>query len=72
MRLDMRLNTIDAPNAGSIMFDVIRAVKIALNRGLAGPLTSVSAYAFKHPPKLLPPETAEQRFEEYIHGEGAK
>ena len=68
MYLDIRLNTFDAPNAGSIMFDVIRAVKIALDRGIAGPLISVSAYAFKHPPKILPIEVAEQEFRDFIQG----
>jgi len=68
MRLDIRLNTIDAPNAGSILYDVIRAVKIALDRGIAGPLPSLSAYAFKHPPKLQSPEIAEQHFQEFIRG----
>jgi len=33
-----------------VVIDVIRAVKIALDRGIAGPLISMSAYAFKHPP----------------------
>lgn len=32
---------IDAPNAGSVLYDVIRTVKIALYRGLAGPLPRV-------------------------------
>ncbi len=68
IQLDMRLNTVDAPNAGSVLFDIIRAVKIALDRGIVGPLISVSAYAFKRPPQMLPPETAEQWFEEFIQG----
>lgn len=72
MRLDISLNTIDAPNAGSIMFDVIRAIKIALNRGLTGILPSVSAYAFKYPTNLLSPEIAEQQFEEYVSGKRPK
>jgi len=69
MHMDIRLHTIDAPNGGSVLYDVLRAVKIALNRGLVGALPSVSAYAFKNPPKLLPLETAEQHFEEFIRGE---
>jgi len=68
MRLDMRLSTVDAPNAGSVLFDVIRATKIALDRKVAGALLSVSAYAFKHPPQLLPLDVAEQWFEEFISG----
>jgi myo-inositol-1-phosphate synthase len=68
MLLDLRLSTVDAPNAGSVLFDVIRAVKIALDRKVAGPLFSISAAAFKHPPKTLPLEAAERQFEEFIQG----
>jgi len=68
MQLDMRLNTVDASNAGSVMFDVIRGVKIALDRGLAGPLLSVSAYAFKHPPQMMRLEEAERLFRKFIAG----
>lgn len=69
MQLDIRLNTVDAPNAGSVMLDVIRACKIALDRGTAGAILSVSAYAFKRPPQALPLETAESWFEEFIRGD---
>jgi len=68
MLLDLRLSTVDAPNAGSVLFDVIRAVKLALNRKINGVLTSASAYAFKHPLKMLTLETAEQQFEEFVAG----
>ncbi len=69
MQLDIRLNTVDAPNAGSTMFDVIRATRIALDRGTAGSLMSVSAYAFKRPPQRIPLEIAEIQFEEFIRGD---
>jgi len=68
MQLDIRLNTVDAPNAGSVMFDVIRGTKIALDRGISGSLLSISAYAFKHPPQMLSLETTEKWFEEFIQG----
>jgi len=68
MLLDLRLSTVDAPNAGSVLFDVIRAVKLALNRGISGALLSVSAYAFKHPLKTMTMESAEQQFEEFVLG----
>ncbi len=66
MQIDMRLSTIDAPNAGSVLFDVIRAVKIALNRKMKGAVLPICAYAFKHPPKLLPLEVAEKSFEDFV------
>ncbi|MGQ9565673.1 MAG: inositol-3-phosphate synthase [Candidatus Bathyarchaeales archaeon] len=68
MCMDVRLCTVDAPNAGSMLFDVIRAVKIALNRKIKGSLPSVSAYAFKNPPKAAPLATAEQWFREFVEG----
>lgn len=72
MLLDLRLSTVDAPNAGSVLFDVVRAVKIALDRGVSGVLESVSAYAFKHPPKMLPSENAEKEFDEFVTGTSVK
>jgi len=68
MQLDLRLSTVDAPNAGSVMLDVIRGVKIALDRKIYGSIISLSAYAFKNPPQLVPLETAEQWFKEFIEG----
>lgn len=66
MQIDMRLSTVDAPNAGSVLLDVIRAVKIALNRKLKGAILPICAYAFKRPPQLLSLEIAEKMFEEFI------
>ena len=66
MRIDLRLSTVDAPNAGSALFDVIRAVKIALQKGIKGAVLSISAYAFKQPPQLIPLEKAEKLFMEFI------
>ncbi len=66
MQMDLRLSTVDAPNAGSVLFDVIRAVKIARERKLKGAIQPVCAYAFKHPPQLMPLETAEELFAEFV------
>jgi myo-inositol-1-phosphate synthase len=66
MQMDLRLSTVDAPNAGSVLFDVIRAVKIARERKLKGAIQPVCAYAFKHPPQLMSLETAEELFAEFV------
>lgn len=66
MGMDIRLSTIDAPNAGSVLLDVIRGVKIALDRGEAGNIEPISMYAFKNPLKILPPEEADRLFEAFI------
>ena len=67
MQLDMKLSTVDAPNAGSVLLDVIRAVKIAAERKMKGPILPVCAYAFKHPPQMTPIDSVEKEFEEFIN-----
>lgn len=66
MQIDLKFSTVDAPNAGSVLFDVVRAIKIALNKKLKGAILPVCAYAFKRPPQMLPLETAEETFKTFI------
>jgi len=66
MQIDLKLSTVDAPNAGSVLLDVIRAVKIALNKKLKGAILPICAYAFKHSPEIVPLETAEEMFSDFI------
>jgi myo-inositol-1-phosphate synthase len=66
MQIDLKLSTVDAPNAGSVLLDVIRATKIALSRGLKGAIMPICAYAFKHPPQMTSLETAEKMFADFI------
>ena len=66
MQIDLKFSTVDAPNAGSVLFDAIRAIKTALNKKQAGAIIPICAYAFKRPPQMLPLETAEKNFTTYI------
>lgn len=66
MQIDLKLSTVDAPNAGSVLFDVIRAMRIAQDRKQKGAVLPICAYAFKHPPQHMPVETAEKMFADYI------
>jgi myo-inositol-1-phosphate synthase len=65
-QIDLKLSVVDAPNAGSVLFDVIRAVKVALDRRLKGAIQPICAYAFKHPPQMVSIETAEKIFTDFI------
>ncbi|MBW1991835.1 MAG: inositol-3-phosphate synthase [Deltaproteobacteria bacterium] len=42
MKLEMRLSVEDSPNSGGCMIDAIRCAKLARDRGIGGPLTSIS------------------------------
>ena len=66
--IDAKLTVEDSPNSAGVMIDVIRAVKIALDREISGPLISISACAFKHPPLQVPDDIAKQWIEEFIEG----
>jgi len=66
--IDLKLGTVDAPNASSVLLDVIRAVKLSLDRGLSGVIIPISAYAFKNPPKRFRLSEAHRLFEEFISG----
>ena len=48
--LQAKLAVEDSPNSAGVMIDVVRALKIAQDRQISGPLISMSSYAFKHPP----------------------
>jgi myo-inositol-1-phosphate synthase len=67
MQIDLKLSTIDAPNAGSVLLDVIRAARITKDRKQKGAIQEICAYAFKHPPKQVPLETAEKMFTDFIN-----
>ncbi len=66
--IDCKLSVWDSPNSAGVVIDVIRAIKIALDRGTGGPLNSISSYAFKHPPIHAPAALARQWVDEFIEG----
>jgi len=49
MELELRLSVEDSPNSAGVIVDAIRAARVALDRGLAGPIIEASAYLFKSP-----------------------
>lgn len=71
LQIDLKFCTVDAPNAGSVLFDVIRAMKLALNKKQKGAITAVCAYGFKRPPHMLPLHASEEAFKIFIE-ENAK
>jgi myo-inositol-1-phosphate synthase len=66
LQLELRLSVEDSPNSGGMVVDAVRACKLALDRGIAGPLESVAAMTMKHPPVQLHDDEALRRFDEFI------
>lgn len=72
IKLDLKLKVIDAYNSAGIMIDAIRGLKVALDRKLYGPMTSISSYCFKHPPIQMPYTEAKKAFAEFVEGKRDK
>ena len=67
--MDIKIQTEDGPNGGSVIADVIRATKVAINQGAAGPIDEISGYGFKNPPKLVRnPAEASKNLANFILG----
>jgi len=66
IELEARLSVQDSPNSAGIVIDVIRYVKLARDRGVAGPLLPISAYTMKHPPVQMTDPEAAARIEAFL------
>ncbi len=49
MNIEVRLSVEDSPNSAGVIVDAVRAAKVAMDRGLSGPIIEASAYLFKSP-----------------------
>jgi len=68
---ELKLEVWDSPNSAGIVIDAVRIAKLALERGIGGPLIGPSAYFMKSPPEQYPDEVARQMVERFIAGEPA-
>ncbi|WP_043534546.1 inositol-3-phosphate synthase [Actinomyces polynesiensis] len=69
IQIEYKLEVWDSPNSAGIVIDAIRAARIALDRGISGPLLSPASYFMKSPPEQRPDEAARASVEAYIRGE---
>ncbi|MEI6230451.1 MAG: inositol-3-phosphate synthase [Actinomycetes bacterium] len=68
LSLEYKLEVWDSPNSAGIIIDAIRAAKIALDRGIGGPILSASSYFMKSPPVQYTDDQAKQAVEDFIAG----
>jgi len=64
--LEVRLSVEDSPNSAGVAIDAIRCAKLALDRGIGGPLDEISAFAMKHPPRQMRDSEAVKLLERWI------
>ncbi len=68
LNVELKMEVWDSPNSAGVVIDAIRCAKIALDRGLAGPIIEPSSYFMKSPPQQFTDEEARARLEAYIAG----
>ncbi|MDP4503912.1 inositol-3-phosphate synthase [Nonomuraea sp. NBC_00507] len=69
LNLEYKLEVWDSPNSAGIIIDAVRAAKIALDRGIGGPILSASSYFMKSPPQQFSDDEARDYVEKFIRGE---
>jgi len=70
LNLEYKLEVWDSPNSAGVIIDAVRAAKIALDRGIGGPVTSASSYFMKSPPEQYGDDVCRDLVEKFIVGEG--
>jgi myo-inositol-1-phosphate synthase len=68
LSLEYKLEVWDSPNSAGIIIDCVRAAKLALDRGIGGPLLAPSSYFMKSPPEQYRDSVAYDRVEDFIRG----
>jgi myo-inositol-1-phosphate synthase len=69
LNMEYKLEVWDSPNSAGIIIDAIRAAKIALDRGIGGPLLAASSYLMKSPPVQRPDDEGRASVEAFIRGD---
>jgi myo-inositol-1-phosphate synthase len=66
LNIEMKLEVWDSPNSAGVIIDAVRCARVALDRGIGGPLLAPSAYFMKSPPVQYHDDEAHRMLEEFI------
>jgi myo-inositol-1-phosphate synthase len=71
LNAEVKLEVWDSPNSAGVVIDAVRCAKLALERGLSGPMIAPSSYFMKTPPKQFKDSICRDMTEAFIRGEEA-
>lgn len=69
LTVEAKLEVWDSPNSAGVVIDAVRCIKLALDRGLSGPLVGPSSYFMKTPPQQFQDNIAREMTESFIRGD---
>ena len=67
--MELKLEVWDSPNSAGVVIDAVRCAKLAMDRGVGGPLLGPSAYFMKSPPVQYTDPEAHDLVEAFIKDE---
>jgi myo-inositol-1-phosphate synthase len=71
LNAELKLEVWDSPNSAGVVIDAVRCAKLALDRGIGGPLLAPSSYFMKSPPVQFRDADAHEYVEAFATGEDA-
>ncbi len=71
LNIELKLEVWDSPNSAGVIIDAVRCARVALDRGIGGPLAAPSAYFMKSPPVQYHDDVAREMLEEFVGGQDA-
>ena len=69
LNIELKLEVWDSPNSAGVIIDAVRCCKLALDRGIGGPLAGPSAYFMKSPAVQYHDDEAREMVEAFIRGD---
>ena len=68
LNIELKMEVVDSPNSAGVVVDAVRCCKLALDRGIGGPLEGPAAYFMKSPPVQYTDDEAHDMVEAFIGG----
>ena len=68
LNVECKLEVWDSPNSAGVVIDAIRCIKLAMERGVSGPVYGPASYFMKSPPRQYKDDLAHQMTEDFISG----
>jgi myo-inositol-1-phosphate synthase len=71
LNAELKLEVWDSPNSAGVVIDAVRCIKLALDRGVGGPLLAPSSYFMKSPPVQYRDGEAHDHVAAFVAGDDA-
>jgi myo-inositol-1-phosphate synthase len=68
LTVELKLEVHDSPNSAGVIIDAVRCAKLALDRGIGGPVLPACQYLMKSPPSQVHDDVARDALEDFIDG----